>query len=139
VKTSVFRFWRRKPDPAVANLQRTFGHLTDMMVSIRDHLDRQGQRNDELLAHLSHLPRVMDLLPETSRVQAETLKAIHQHLEGQNLAQRQLGNILERISQTGGDQRKILEALKDRMEVLNEHDSVIADNLTGFGAAMATV
>jgi predicted XRE-type DNA-binding protein len=109
------------------------------MGAIKDHLEAQGQRHDQLISHLSHLPKVMDLIPETSRVQSETLKAIHQQLEQQNISQRQLANILERISQTGGDQRKILDSLRERMDMLNEHDQVIADNLTGFGAAMQSV
>jgi hypothetical protein len=137
-RVSIFRPWARR-DAAISNLQSGFVQLNGLMGAIKDHLEAQGQRHDQLISHLSHLPKVMDLIPETSRVQSETLKAIHQQLEQQNISQRQLANILERISQTGGDQRKILDSLRERMDMLNEHDQVIADNLTGFGAAMQSV
>jgi len=137
-RMSFFRPWARR-DAAINNLQSGFTQLTELMGAIRNNLERQGERHDELVSHLSYLPKVIDLIPETSRVQSETLRAIHQQLETQNGNQRQLASILERISQTSGDQRKILDALRERMTMLDEHDQIIADNLSGFGAAMQNV
>jgi len=43
-----------------------------------------------VLAYLSHLPEALRTLPESSRVHGETLKAIHQQLEQQNIQQDKL-------------------------------------------------
>ncbi len=80
------------------------------MTGIRDHLERQSARQDDLLKYLSHLPAALEQLPESNRVQAETLKAIHSHLQGQSAQQSKLGDILERISNADGQNGRALDA-----------------------------
>ncbi len=134
-QVSIFRPWAKR-DQAIENLQTGFTTLTDLMATIRDSLADQNHRQEELLRQLSHLPRVLETIPENSRLQSETLSAIHQQLEGQTAQQRQLIAILDRVSQTGGDQRKILESMRDRLDGLNEHDQMIADSLSSFAASL---
>lgn len=135
---SVFRPWARR-DQAISNLQNGFESLADLMNSIRENLEKQGRRQEELLGYLSHLPTAMETLPETARLQAETLKTIHTQLEHQNLQHERLTEILEKVSVAEGDQQEILKSLRDRVETLHQHDQAITDNLHGVGSAMAGV
>ena len=48
------RPWARR-DQAIADVRNGVNALADLMHSIRDNLERQNQRQDELLQHLSHL------------------------------------------------------------------------------------
>jgi len=137
-RSTFLRPWAKR-DQAIANLQEGFGTLTGLMASIRDNLETQNNRQQELMGLLSRLPESLESLPENSRVQSETLKAIHTQLATQNGHQTKLGDILERISQASNDQRKTLDALDERFETMTEHDAAISQNLSSVGSAMQTV
>src|SRR3954447_22614592 len=65
-RTTFLRPWAKR-DAAIANLQDGFNTLTDLMGSIRDNLEQQNRRQDELLGALQLLPQVLQGLPESSR------------------------------------------------------------------------
>lgn len=137
-RSSFLRPWARR-DAAIQNLQDGFSTLTDLMSSIRDNLDRQSKRQDELLNYLSHLPQALESLPESSRVQGETLRAIKQQLNQQHGQQEKLASILEKIGEGGSEQRVLMDALRQRVETIRETDEAIAENLNGVGEAMKSV
>ena len=61
---------------------------------------------------------------------------MHQQLTSQAEQQQTLGDILEKLSESGGEQKDILEALRERVETLNHQDKAMADSLNTVGAAM---
>jgi chromosome segregation ATPase len=138
VGSTFFRPWARR-DAAIDNLQHSFLLLTDLMSAIKDNLEKQNQRQEELSQYLAHLPEVIQSIPDNSRLHYEALKAIHQQMEQHNGQQKQLGDILDRISQASGTHQKVLEALNDRVESLNQHDQTIAGHMHEVGTAMQTV
>ena len=138
VRSTLFRPWAKR-DAAIENLQTGVGALSDLMVSIRDNLERSSQRQDELLQYLSHLPQALQQLPESSRMQAETLKSIQRRMEQQSDEQSKLAEILDRISQADQINGRTLDALHDRVGAMNEHDSKIAENLNTVGSALHSV
>jgi chromosome segregation ATPase len=137
-RASFFRPWARR-DHAIQNLQQGFGTLTDLMAAIKANLERQDQRNEELLNALQQLPQILQSVPETNKLQTETLRAIHQQMEQQNNQQTKLAEILDRICDADAQQSSTLEALRDRVETLTEHDQSIASNLNSVGSAMTTL
>jgi chromosome segregation ATPase len=137
-RSTFLRPWARR-DQAIANLTEGFNTLTGLMGSIRDNLERQNSRQEELLGLLSKLPESLEGIPEASRIQSETLKAIHTQLATQNGNATKLGEILDRISQASNENRRTLEALDERFENLSEHDAAISQNLSSVGAAMQDV
>jgi hypothetical protein len=137
-RPSFLRPWAKR-DEAIGNLQRGVGALADLMTGIRENLEAQGRRQEELLKYLSHLPAALESLPEAGRIQGETLKAIHQQLAQQNGQQGKLGEILERIVQSDGERRKAVDGLRDSVENLREQDAAISDNLGAVGIAMQHV
>jgi uncharacterized phage infection (PIP) family protein YhgE len=132
------RPWAKR-DEAIGNLQTGVGALTDLMNSIRDNMEAQGRRQQELLGYLSHLPQALEALPEAGRLQGETLKAIHQQLATQNGQQNRLGDILEKIVQSDGDRRKSVDGLRESVEDLRQQDAAISDGLGNIGLAMQHV
>ena len=137
-RSSFLRPWARR-DSAIQNLQEGFNTLTDLMSSIRENLDRQSKRQDELLQYLSHLPQALETIPESNRLHGETLKAIHQQLEQQVDQQGKLTEILDKVSTSGGAQREILEGLRERVETLRDTDESIAQNISSVSEAMQNV
>jgi hypothetical protein len=138
VRSTLFRPWAKR-DAAIENLQNGVGALSELMVSIRDNLDRSGQRQDELLRYLSHLPEALQQLPESSRMQGETLKAIQRRMDQQGDEQSKLADILNRMSQADQVNGRTLDGLRDRVETMTEQDGRIAENLNTVGSALQSV
>src|SRR5215210_1128539 len=67
-RSTFLRPWAKR-DAAIQNLQQGFDTLTDLMGSIRDNLEKQNGRQDQLVQQLSQLPQTLQMLPESSRVQ----------------------------------------------------------------------
>ncbi|HEY0009176.1 MAG TPA: hypothetical protein VGB55_10670 [Tepidisphaeraceae bacterium] len=125
-----------KRDAAIQSLQTGFVTLTDLMVGIRENLERQGQRNDELMQHLARLPAALEQLPESNRMQGETLRALHQELSQQNGQQQRLAEILDHVSKSSSSQSEVLEGLQERVDRMRQTDEQIASNLNDVGATM---
>lgn len=132
------RPWAKR-DAAIDNLQSGVGALTDLMTGINDHLQRQSKRQDEMLQYLSHLPALIEKLPEGNRLQAETLRAIHNQMERQTTQQSKLAEILERITEADGRHGRTLEALEASVSGLRDHDEAISGSLKDVGAVMQTM
>jgi RNA binding exosome subunit len=129
------RPWRKNTE-AIANLQNGFQSLTELMNEIRQNMVNQGRRQDELNGYLSALPKLLESIPESSRVHAETLKAMQAQLERQGNHQETLGEILEKMAESDGDQKALLEGLRERVETLNHQDKAMADSLGNVSAAL---
>ncbi|HYO10194.1 MAG TPA: hypothetical protein VER17_14590 [Tepidisphaeraceae bacterium] len=137
-RTTFLRPWAKR-DAAINQLQEGFHTLTDLMGAIRDNLEKQNQRQEELMGALSQLPQVLQTLPENSRVHTETLQVIRDQIQGQNAQHERLGAVLEKIGQTTGEQRQMVDALRDRVEDLHKADTSIADYLNNVGQSMKDV
>jgi DNA repair ATPase RecN len=120
-------------------VQESFDTLTELMSSIREHMDRQSHRQDELATYLSHLPEVLRAIPETSRIHGETLRAIHQQVERQNLNQEKLADILEKLSNGSGEQRESIDEIRERVDAIRETDEAISSSLSNLGVALRSV
>ncbi|HSV13434.1 MAG TPA: hypothetical protein VLI90_04200, partial [Tepidisphaeraceae bacterium] len=128
----------KKRDQAIA-MQEGFNALTNLMTTIKDNLNDQGRRQDELLKILSHLPQALQAIPESNRLQGETLRTIHARLEQQNEQQQLIAEILNKVAESGNEQRKTVADVRDRVDSMADHEAKIADNLSSVGAAMQTV
>jgi chromosome segregation ATPase len=137
-RSTLLRPWARR-DQAISNLQGGLQAVADLMTTVRDNLERQSERQDQLLDYLSHLPEALKQLPESNKVQAETLKAIRDQMDRQLGQQEHLGEILNRISETSGAHQEVLHAMNQRVDSLHEQDRSIVDNLSNVGSAMQTV
>jgi methyl-accepting chemotaxis protein len=137
-RSTFLRPWARR-DAAINHLQEGFGTLTDLMSTIRQTLDGQTRRQDELLTYLAHLPEAIQSLPETSRIHSETLRAIHQQLEQQNMQQERLAEILGKMSQSGGEQREAMKEVRQQMDSIRQTDETISSNLNSLGSALQNV
>jgi archaellum component FlaC len=126
-------------DQAISNLQEGFSTLTELMSTIKENLGDQGRRQDELLSYLSHLPKAIEGIPETNRLQVESLKAISARLEQQNNQQNLIGEILGKLADNDNEQKKVVEDVRSRVENVAEQNKSISDNLSSVGSAMQTV
>lgn len=112
--------------------------LTDVLVSVREAVDRQAHRHEELMTYLSHLPKALELIPENAKLQAEALAAIRQHLENQGTQARQMSTILDKVGQAAVDQRRILDSVRQRLDSLAENDQKVAEHFSSFSSALVS-
>jgi len=134
-------FWRpwARRDAAISSLQQGFDSLSGLMASIRDSLERQSRRQDEILGYLAHLPQLLETLPQTQRAHSEALAAIGQQLQQQTQQQARLAEILDRLGEAQGGQQRVLESLAGRVGALCEHDQMVSANLRQVGCAMESM
>ncbi|MCC6239182.1 MAG: hypothetical protein IT448_02630 [Phycisphaerales bacterium] len=137
-RSTFLRPWAKR-DQAISNLQHGFDALSDLLTSVRDNLQRQGQRQDELLQYMSHLPQALESLPESNRVQSETLKAIHMQLASQSGQASKLGEILDKLSQSSTGSRQALDELNQRVQDMSRQDEHISQVLGSVGTAIQDV
>jgi DNA repair exonuclease SbcCD ATPase subunit len=137
-RTTFLRPWAKR-DAAIQHLQEGFTTLTDLMGAIRNNLEHQNRRQDELFDALQQLPQVLQTIPESSKLQGETLSAIRQQIEGQTAQQERLGAILDRIGQTAGEQKQMVDDIRGRVEDLHKADTSIADYLNSVGSSLKDV
>lgn len=137
-RSTFLRPWAKR-DAAIDNLQAGVGALTDLMNGIRDHLEKQSERQAEMLDYMSHIPQFLEKLPEGAKLQAETLKAIHMQMERQGEHQSKLSEILERITDADTRNGRTLDALETSVDALREHDESISSSFKSVGAAMESV
>ncbi len=138
-RTTFLRPWGNKRDSAINAIQDSFTQLTGLMSSIQDNMEKQSHRQEELIGYLSNLPQALQSLPESQKLQTETLKAITEQLEQQNQQQGRLTDILEKVGDAHAGQKEILDQMHDRVETLNQHDQAVAENLKSVGASMEEV
>ena len=137
-RVTFLRPWAKR-DQAIENLNRGIGAMADLLTSIRENMDRQSGRQEELLKQLAGLPEALRSIPETGRMQGEALQAISQQLQRQGDQQNKLGDVLERISQADLRQGNAMEALHQTVAALGEHDEAISGNLTSLGIALESI
>src|SRR5258705_4565224 len=133
-RTSFFRPWAKR-DAAIASMQEGLEALAGVMTNMRDNIEKQGRRQDEMLAYLSHLPEILHSLPEAHRIQAENLKTISQQIQQQTAQTNRVGEILEKLSSGGEEQKETLEAIKGEVATMGGHSEHVASNLRHVGDA----
>ena len=137
-RQSIFRPWAKR-DQALTNLSEGFVTLTQLMSGIRDNLEKQNLRQEELMRALAQLPQIIETIPESNRTQAEALKTIYTQLAEQNKAQSTLGDVLNRICDTSGEQKQLITSLNDQLDSLRRTDASISNNLSSVGTAMQSL
>lgn len=138
-RSTFLRPFTRRPDPNIEQLRSAVGALGELMTGIKDSLENNAKRQDEMLQYLSHLPQALQQLPESARVQGEALRAIQLRMERQSTEQERLAEILEKINEADLANGRTLEGLQQRVDTLTQHDKAIAENLNEVGEAMQSL
>lgn len=113
--------------------------VTALMVALRSAIDQQSQRHDELLTYLSQLSHALQAIPDTARVQSETLRVLHQQIAYQNAQHKQLSEVLRKLGDSDGEQHTIIEGLRERVEILYATDQSIRETIGGMDTAVRQV
>jgi len=135
---SLWRPWRRR-DAAISALQQAFTSVTELTQAIRDSLEKQSRRQEEMMACFSRLLEVVQTLPEAQRLHGEALKSIGEQLQSQIRRDERLADILERVTEAHAGQRTAIEAVSGQVQMMGAQTEAIADNLRQLGTAIETL
>ena len=106
------------------------------MADLREGLEKQSARQEELLAPLSQLPEVMR---QSTRDALGTIQRVQGQVERQGAQQWQIAEILERICRADAEQGRVLDALCRHESSFSENLSRVDESLCRVGAVMQTV
>lgn len=130
--------WKRREEDLTA-LNDGLTSIAALMTSLRQYLDQQNARHDELLNYLSQLSHALQSIPDTGRVQGETLRVLHQQIAFQNAQHKQVSEMLRKVSDSSGTQHEIAETLRDRVESLYKNDQQISETIQSMAASVTLV
>lgn len=137
-RLGLWRPWARR-EAVISGLQQAFASIAELTQTIRDNLERQGRRQEELLVGLSRLVEVVQTLPEAQRLHGEALRAIGEQLRAQMQREETLAEILQRVGDAHAGQREALEAVRSQVQAMGTQTEAIAGNLGQLGSAIETL
>ena len=139
VRRPIFGFPRKRREEDLTALNEGLSSIAALMTSLRQYLDQQNARHEELLTYLSQLSNALQSIPDTGRVQGETLRVLHQQIAYQNAQHKQVSEVLRKVSESSGSQQEIAETLRDRVESLYKNDQQISETIENMGASVTVV
>lgn len=139
VRRPLFGFPRKRREEDLTALNEGLVSIAALMTSLRQYLDQQNARHEELLTYLSQLSNALQSIPDTGRVQGETLRVLHQQIAYQNAQHKQVSEVLRKVSESSGSQQEIAETLRDRVESLYKNDQQISETIESMGASVTVV
>jgi hypothetical protein len=113
-------------------LQQSYDSLLDTVQSLRQSLDGQARRQEELLNRLSTLPHAVETLPQTSKMQSDMLKMINDRLAMHGEQQRRVSDVMNTLGASGKEQGQTLESIREQIETGNEIDRQLVESFNRF-------
>lgn len=121
VKRSYFLRPFARQDAAIASLQRGFNGLYDLLTGLQENIDRQNRRQEEIVSYLSHIPDLIQSLPETTRNQAEALRNIGRQIQDNLSQQKQLADLVVKVGENSHEHQAAVENLTTRVDSVVEN------------------
>lgn len=119
------------PDAGTYKIQQSYDSLLATVRELREALDGQTRRQEELLSRLSTIPAAVEALPQTSKMQSDMLALINDRLKMHAEQQRKVSE----ITATAAGKKEVgeaLQAIKDQIEAGNEIDRQLVDSFNRF-------
>ena len=120
------------PEPSSYKLQQSYSALLETVQDLRNSLDGQARRQEELMARLGTLPHAVNALPQTSKMQSELLQVINERLALHAEQQRKISDSISSVTGSGKDYSKTLQAIREQIETGNEIDRQLVEAFNRF-------
>ncbi|MEE9405314.1 MAG: hypothetical protein V3V20_10495 [Algisphaera sp.] len=106
---------RQDRELTIQQLKQGYGEVVETMKSVRNHLDQQAGRNEQMLDLMKGIPEVLKSIPESNQRQTEMLSVIQQNLERQNETAGHLTKAIVSLASASEKQGTTLEGINERM------------------------
>ncbi len=115
--------------PTLAEVQRSYDEVMDLVRRIGEHIDTQAQRTDTLIGLLNDLPRAIQALPEINRNNARMIECL---TDFQNQAKRRdeaLSATLGTVGQSSQRQTEVLGLIQQQLDSSSASAAQTGDTL----------
>jgi hypothetical protein len=128
-----------KRDQTLAKLQEGYEKVTQVVEAVQNHLAEQGQRTERICVALEQLARSTSDLPDASRQQVETLRAIAGHMETTNARTHQLADTMSEFPKVARLQSETLSGIKRQLDMTNEQNLLTSQTMDKLGTAISSL
>jgi hypothetical protein len=112
-------------------MQQSYDSLLDTVRELRETLDGQARRQEELISRLTALPQAAEALPQTSKMQQDMLQMISNRLALHVEQQRKVAELMSNLT-TKKEQGEALTTIREQLETSNEIDRQLVDAFNRF-------
>lgn len=119
----------QKREAMLVQLQRGYGEVVETLKSLRDHMEEQSSRSNQMLTMMSGLPDLLKSIPETNQRQTQTLEAIRTHLQHQSESTAQLSGALTDLAGATTEQHKAMDELHQQLAANRASGEALRDSL----------
>lgn len=113
-------------------IQQSYDSLLETVRQLREALDGQAKRQEELLDRLGTLPHAVEALPQTSKMQSDMLKMINDRLAMHAEQQRKVSETINSLGASKKEQGDALQAIREQIETGNEIDRQLVESFNRF-------
>lgn len=124
---------------SVAELQRGYDEVMDLVRKISDHLDTQTQRTERMMQWMEHMPQALEALPEVSRQNARMIEILNEHLSHINARDSSLNNTLSRLGESSQHQTEVLGLLQQQLDNSSRSAEQMTETLGSFREALGNL
>ena len=118
--------------PGSYKIQQSYDSLLQTVRELREALDGQAKRQEELLSKLGTLPLAVEALPQTSKMQSDMLRMINERLSMHADQQRKVSEVINTLGANKKEQGETLQAIRDQIETGNEIDRQLVESFNRF-------
>ncbi len=118
--------------PGTYKIQQSYDSLVQTVRDLREALDGQTRRQEELLSRLSTLPHAVEALPQTSKMQSDMLKMINDRLAMHADQQRKITDVIDTLGVSKKELGPDLDAIREQIETGNEIDRQLVESFNRF-------
>ena len=118
--------------PATERAMPDASAVADALISLAEHLRRDGEERRSMLPLLERLPENLQSLPEIARQQARLGEAIGGALVQQKLRDQSIEEILRRIAEGVGNQTSTFGLVQQQLDLNHQAAQRVADGVTSL-------
>lgn len=120
---------RSSKQEVLQKIEEGYDEMIGVVRSVKDHMAKQGERQERLLEMLDGLPEAIKSLPQTMRNQTDVLELLHEELKRQGVKDERLASALEGVAKSQETSDKTMNAIHTQLNVQAQTNSSM---LEGF-------
>jgi len=123
-------------DRAIAELQRGYTEVLDLIRHMRQHMDSQSQRSERMMEILDRLPDALASLPESARNQARMIEVLQNNFERQNNQGKQFNETMAALVASAEHQGQTMGAIQQQIASSNQYDEKMLASFTAMNQTL---
>lgn len=124
---------------SMAELQRSYDQVMQLVGRIGDHLDAQSERQERMDALMQRLPSLLESLPEMCRQNDQLVRLLDKHLEQTGRREQMVNESIDSLGDAAREQAETLGAVREQLAVNDRTAQTTAATLSDFRAALTDI